>query len=365
MSKAQPLSRARIALLYSPGHLQVDYAAGLLRGIERALLELGGRVSTLNLALLREHIRSDGGDYADDSPFVNGILDFLETERGADGFDLCFALIHDSYLTTRIQETLRRCCRRIINYPLNLLDQPHRFDRTIAFCDQTFCAEEEALAPLRARHGDVKLCYVPMAADPFVHRSIGSPSNPRLLFVGSLYSNRRWLLERCAQAIPTSVYGHNFTVPATVRDLARGWARGQVTHPFTGMRMVVRAAMRDRSIVSDEEFVRLAARHGVSVGFSSVHQETTGRLQHKVRLRDYEAAMCGLCHIAKRIPELERGFSAGKEILFYDHEDEIPEVLAAIRAGRMDWRMIGAAARRRSVADHTWTVRLRSAFAEG
>ena len=83
----------------------------------------------------------------------------------------------------------------------------------------------------------------------------------------------------------------------------------------------------------------------------------------KVRLRDYEAPMCGLCHLAARLPELERGFEDRKEMLFYDDADEIPELLARIRRNEISWREIGRRARMRAEAEHTWTRRLATAFA--
>ena len=352
----RPLDRARVALIYGPGNLAVDYAAALPRGLERALLDLGASVSTLNLALFKRHVREP---YPSDSPLVRGIVDF---SREGDRFDLCLGLFHDAYLTDELAETLRSRCARTINYPLNLLDQPHRFERALQICDQTFCAEEAALDSLRAK-APGRVRYVPMAADPWIFRRLGAPAEPRLLFVGSLYAERQWLLDRCAAVIPTSAFGPGHDVPGVARGLARELVRRRrVPRPLQAARMLARAAFRDRRVVSDEEFVRLAAEHGVSVGFSEVRQERTGALFHKVRLREYEAAMSGLCHLARRLPELERGFDGGREMVLYDDPAGIPELLSRIRAGDLDFRSIGEAARRRAERDHTWTERLRAAF---
>ena len=91
-------------------------------------------------------------------------------------------------------------------------------------------------------------------------------------------------------------------------------------------------------------------------------QERTGRKLHKVRLREYEAAMCGLCHVAYDLPEVRRGFEADREMLFYQSEDELTAQLRRIREGAIDFRAVGRAARARAERDHTWTVRLRQAL---
>ena len=356
------LGGKRIALLYGPGQLSADYANGLLRGIERGLLELGAEVATLNLSFFKRVIHGGDAPYADDSPFVTGIVRFLDETWPDQKFDYCFGMFHDVFLRPPVREALRRRCLRLLNYPLNLLDQPHRFEESIAFFDSTLCSEEEAFQELSARFPG-KLQYVPMASDPYIFRPLATPPRPGLLFVGSLYAERQWFLDECAQRIPVSAYGVNHTVPAVVRGIGRELLRnGKWTSPVQAARMVRRAAMRDRRLVSDEEFVRLASEHGVSIGFSEVRQEHTNKLCHKVRLREYEATMMGMCHLARRLPELERGFDEGKEILLYDSFDEALELLTKINSGEIDWRSIGEGARRRAERDHTWTHRLASVF---
>jgi glycosyltransferase involved in cell wall biosynthesis len=354
----------RVALLYSPGSLAIDCASGLLRGIERGLFELGAQVFTLNLALYKRHIRGGDIPYPPDSPVVTSIVDFLNEHGTAQKLDLCFGLFHDVYLSDAVMEALRRRCNKVINYPLNLLDQPHRFARALQFCDETFCSEEEALAPARKAAGsDAKVRYVPMAADPFLFRRLGDAPTPKLLFVGSFYADREWLLDQCAQELPVSAYGYGHDVKGVVKTLGRELVRRhRFTPPLQAARMVARAALRDGRHVADEEFVRLAAEHGVSVGFADVVQERTGKPMRKVRLREYEATMTGLCHLACRLPETQRAFVEGEEILFYDEPAQISGLLARIRRGEVDYKKIGRAARARAERDHTWTVRLRAAL---
>lgn len=356
------LRNARVALIYGPGHLGVDYASSLFRGIERALLELGADVRSFNFALVKHLVQS--GEYENDSPLVIRLVEFLDEEAGPVPFDFCLGLFHDSYLTPRLQEKLRERCKVVINYPLNLSDQMERFRAANGFCDQVFCSEEAVVPTLVEQLGATRVTYVPMAADPFIHRNVGTPIEPSVLFVGSIYADRLWLLEAISKRIPVSIYGPNYGVERVLKEYVSVAPVGAFPKPnlFGFVRATYRALLRDRRLVSDEEFVRLAARHGISVGLSSVREEKSGALVKKVRLREYEATMCGLCHIAQRLPELERSFDDRSEILLYDTEEEIFAIVDEVRAGSLDWRRIGTNARRRALAEHTWTRRLEKAF---
>jgi hypothetical protein len=366
---ARPLLGKRVAFFYGPGSLNVDYAAGLVRGIERALLELGASVETLSSAFFKEELQGFYAArpkvgverFADDSPFVTQLCAWLEE---GPAFDLTVGYFYDTYLTDRVQQTLRRRGGRLINYPLNLLDQELHFERCLGFFDETWCAEEGALEVLRARHPG-RIRYVPLASDPHVFRALSPPRQPGLLFVGSAYGERLELLARCGDVLPLQVAGGGFGLGGALRTLARRLVRDrQPLGPLASARVVL-DSLQERKPVGDEAFVRLAARNGVSVGFSDVRKERTGTIVHKVRLREYDCTMAGLCHIARRLPELERHFAPGREILLYESTDELLSQLRGIAAGATNFRAIGQAARRRAAADHTWTRRLQPCFGEG
>src|SRR5206468_4209597 len=159
--------------------------------------------------------------YADDSPLVRNLVDFL-AEGGP--FDLTFGLFYDFYLAAPVEEALRRRGGLLINWPLNLLDREGWFSRALELFDETWCAEEEALKALTSRHG-AKIRYVPLASDPFIFRPAGSPEMPRLLFVGSGYGERQELLAHCAKEIETTVAGAGFGVRGAVRAVGRALIR--------------------------------------------------------------------------------------------------------------------------------------------
>ena len=350
----RPLAAKKVAFVFGPGNISVDYAAALVRGPERALLELGGDVRTFNYAPYRDEVLGQPArrPWSDDLSVMRGVVSFFEEEGP---FDLTLAYFPDVMLPSSVAEALKKRGGHLVNYPLNLLDQREHFTRALQLFDETFCAEEGALQGLRNAR------YVPMASDPWIFRPAGQAREPRVLFVGSEYGERGEWLARCAEVLPTTVSGSRFDLRSTVRSLGRAVVRER-RFPSAAVRRLADAVLRDRSPVGDEGYVRLAAQHGVSVGFSDVKEEATGRTVHKVRLREYDAAMTGLCHLARRLPELERHFEPGQEMLLYDDPSELPGMLEQIKRGLIDFRAVGQAARKRAARDHTWTVRLRKAF---
>ncbi|MFN9811664.1 MAG: glycosyltransferase [Deltaproteobacteria bacterium] len=362
------LDGAHVALVFSPGNVSIDYAASLVRGPERALLELGARVDTFTTAhYARDLTHFYAGkpklgvdQLSDDSSLLRGIYALLD-DAPPGGFDLLVGYLYDVMLTPRMCERLRASARRLVNFPWNLLDQEDHFRAALDVFDETWCAEEGALESLQSRHG-AKIRYVPMASDPFLFKRLGVPREPRVLFTGSAYGRRGELLSRFAREIDLTVTGRGHDLSSTVRAIARETVRDRrVVSPREAIARL-RASVEERAPIGDEAYVALAAEHGISVGFNDVRQESTGKTVYKVRLREYDAAMTGLCHVARRLPELERGFEPGREMLLYDDESEVPEILRRIRRGAVDWRDVGARARARAERDHTWTRRLEDAL---
>jgi hypothetical protein len=367
----RPLDRARVALIFSPGNLGVDYSAALVRGPERALLELGALVDTMTTAHHREDIEAFyarkpvlGRDvFEKGSSLHDGLLSFL-AEAPPGGYDLLVGYFYDVMLAPDVREALRRSARRLINYPLNLLDQTEHFRQALDFFDETWCAEEGVLDELRAMPGlSQKIRYVPMASDPFLFRPLAVPSEPRILFAGSSYGRRGELLARFGHELPLTVTGSGQGVRGTLRAIGRELIK---EHRWVSPREATERLSRSARAgfpIGDEAYARLAATHGLSVGFNDVRRESTGEVVYKVRLREYDAAMTGLCHLAQRLPELERSFEDGREMLLYADAEEAVGLLRRISAGAIDWRSVGRAARARAARDHTWTRRLYDVFA--
>jgi spore maturation protein CgeB len=87
----------------------------------------------------------------------------------------------------------------------------------------------------------------------------------------------------------------------------------------------------------------------------NVNRDSMVRFGHSPATRVFEAAGAGACLISDRWKGLDDFFAPGEEVLVADGGEEVAEVLAALTPERA--RRIGAAARRRALAEHTYVHR--------
>ncbi len=87
----------------------------------------------------------------------------------------------------------------------------------------------------------------------------------------------------------------------------------------------------------------------------NVSRESMARTGYSPATRVFEAAAAGACLITDSWPGVEAFFKPGQEILVASSGHEVAEILAALDSERA--ARIGAAARRRVLASHTYTKR--------
>jgi spore maturation protein CgeB len=117
--------------------------------------------------------------------------------------------------------------------------------------------------------------------------------------------------------------------------------------------------------LSDDAMIRLYSESRVSLGFSSCGEtHRTKRRILQVRLRDFEAPMCGAFYLVEYMRELADFFEEDKEMVFYRDRRELVDKARFYLANDAARERIAQAGRRRALAEHTWQHRFRAAFRE-
>jgi spore maturation protein CgeB len=101
--------------------------------------------------------------------------------------------------------------------------------------------------------------------------------------------------------------------------------------------------------------VRLVSRARLVLGMGGVGH--TDKVKH-LKGRDFEVPMCGAAYLTSFNPELTDFFEVGSEILCYGSPQDCADVARWGLARPSRLVEIGAAARRRCIAEHTWDRRL-------
>lgn len=117
--------------------------------------------------------------------------------------------------------------------------------------------------------------------------------------------------------------------------------------------------------VSLAETNKIYAEHDLSLSIATARN--TGNLKNPVmivHLRNFEIPMSGGVQFCKYFPELAECFEDGKEIIFYQTDEEmIEKARYYLNPAREDERMvIRQAARKRAENEHTWFRRFSKAF---
>lgn len=213
-------------------------------------------------------------------------------------------------------------------------DFPRRSQHFAHFFDSFYTNAVESLASYQAIGVDAKL--LPFAADPTFHRPLASSKKYDIIVVGGKRADRVPLVEALQNArLRVKCYG-------------RGW-RGPWLTRF-GLSSEVHGADHVAALNSGTVYLSFAA---TNAGFTNV----------KVGI--FEAAACGACILVQDFPEIQRYFEPDQEIVTYTSEANAVEKARVLCAHPQKASQIGARARQRILAEHTWEHRWHTVLSGG
>lgn len=227
----------------------------------------------------------------------------------------------------------------------------------------------------------------PYAANPHLYKpTFGKEYNFSVCFIGTLYGSRRHKLEAIsASGASVRVYGKSETPPTPLRGSLNNLSEKLETaiklSTFPIGRVALFAALK-RSFIrekfcsstkiqfSDEEitFEKMASlysRNKISINICELwNTYLLKNPVYKLHLRTFEIPMSGGVQLAPRVKELESYFEDKDEILLYDNEEEMIDLIRYYSDDRrLDKReKIRHNARRRCAAEHTWVQRINRVY---
>jgi len=201
---------------------------------------------------------------------------------------------------------------------------------------------------------------LPFAADPTFHRPLNTVKKYDVVIVGGMRADRARLVARLREE------------SLNVGCFGQGWASERGGIKRKGPRLL--ASRFDRSFKRINALLMYFGLSKISVGPSSeVHGDAhvhainsgttyisfakTGAGFTNVKVGLFEAAACGACILVDDFEEIARYFEPDKEILTFISEDDAVERAKKWSRDSKGARKIGAAARRRVIAEHTWEHR--------
>jgi spore maturation protein CgeB len=274
--------------------------------------------------------------------------------------DLFFSYFYAAHCRPEVIREIRALGVATMNWYCNASYQFHLVRDLAPAHDWCLVPERDRLDDYRA--AGARPIYVQEAANPTVYHPVDAPRRYDLTFCGSCYGDRPDLATAVADAdLDLRIFGPGWEAWAarTRVDEARLASRAKRLFRAPPRRPAVGPAL------SDDEMIRLYSESQVSLGFSScgeTHRTKQRILQ--VRLRDFEAPMCGAFYLVEYMRELADFFEEDKEMVFYRDRRELVDKARFYLANDDARTRIAQAGRRRALAEHTWQHRFRAAFRE-
>lgn len=246
------------------------------------------------------------------------------------------------------------------------------------FCDSTYAFDlVEALArvtalnwfPERAAAPSYHALGRPVLCRPYAVHPAALPAatcetaDHALGFVGAPTGNR--VLRLAALLLlgcPVTVRGEGWRrvrAPAPPRRAPRGDRR---LRGGLGERVLVRAltpvVRRGGHPLTDDELVAFLARCRVVLGLNE-GRDRQGVYRSYMKLRDVEFPGYGCCYLTQHNEDVEHAFEIGSEVLTFRGAAEAASLVRRSVRHPAEAQAIGQAGRRRVLAEHSWSARLR------
>jgi spore maturation protein CgeB len=297
--------------------------------------------------------------------------------------DLFYGYLYSSVVYPSTVDRIKESGVPTVNFSCNNV---HQFDlvRDIApHFDLNIVPERAALpafAEVKARTKRIQL-----AANPRVYHPLPELRRYDVAFVGQRYADRAVFLD------------HLYTNGIAVRAWGAGWqARKKLDittakaalaliedERFDGITRILRrrAAVATAPAINGQDtidtqayggprllhrdLVRMFSQSKVSLGFATAGDSHTSanRLTH-LRLRDFEAPMCGALYMTEHQDELAEYFEVGSEVLAYENKEDLLEKVRYYLRRPEQAERIRHAGLGRAQRDHTWERRFDELFTE-
>ena len=229
----------------------------------------------------------------------------------------------------------------------------------------------------------------PYAANPYSYTYSEVPLNRNTCFLGTPHGSRSLMINTLTQAgVDVDLYyggkkgkqeqriqvKYNIAHPSYYRiklhNMTYAEGRkiilGAIKNKLVGSRIIdYNAYLHRYDSVPFSELPIIYSGHAVCLASTSTnHTDSLKNPLKIVNLRSFEIPMSGGLALCKYNPELAEYFEDGKEILFYQTNDELIEKARRYSKGmdEVELRRMKMAARKRAEAEHTWWCRFKKAL---
>ncbi len=327
--------------------------------------------------------------------YSQALIDAFRAEHAKNGYDLFFAVAQDALLTADAVQDIRRMGVPTLHLSCDDLSHPFRVTKLASAFDIHWSTVRESKARIESYGG--KVVVLPWGTNPHVFRPEKVQEDSVISFMGTPYGARaRHLANLAAAGLPVRIYGQAPSqmygdIAAVNHPLARifatfgeSWKRTVKGLSFPEGRQIIYAALvrsvqetvgnpPEKTLGPEAYELRESptfenmgqAFSATALSLGSLELASTHVLKNPllfIRLREFEAPMCGAVHVANRLPELAEYFEEDREMIYFASQEELADKVRFWLSPKRDTAraQIRLAARQRGEGEHTWLHRFRT-----
>jgi spore maturation protein CgeB len=285
------------------------------------------------------------------------LIQQIQAAHGRAPLQIFLSYFYSAHCTHATIEAIRRMGIKTVNWYCNASYQMDLVAGIAPAYDRCLVPEKERLEDYR-RIGARPL-YCQEAANPAFYRDLGLPRDLGVVFVGQNYATRAAFCRAVFKAgLPIDVWGNSWggtngdwSIPTLLRAAKVEWKA------WKGAPRLTRASCH--GFCTDQEMVAIYNRAKIALGFGAVASADFQKHPiYQVRLRDFEAPMCGAFYLTEHQPELAEFFEIGREIETFHTEAELVDKARYYLQHEDAREKIRQAGHERARRDHTWQKRL-------
>lgn len=286
------------------------------------------------------------------------LLKQIKSANTHEKIDVFFSYFYSALCRREIIDEIKKMGILTINWYCNAAHQFHLIEDLAPAYD--YC-----LVPEKFRLEDYKRIganpiYFQEAANPQIYKPLNLNKSLDVTFVGSKYGDRvEFINHLTSNSIHVNVFGSGWKYRPIKDTIKKIFKPQQVVFPKKSKYLVT------GNIVSDKDYVELYSKSKINIGFSSCGDtHKSGERILQIRLRDFEAPMCGAFYITEYQPDIEEFFNVGKEIVCYYTKEDLVEKVKYYLNHDSEREKIAKAGYLRCLREHTWQQRFSKLFDE-
>jgi len=335
-----------------------------------ALKDLGHEVLLFQHPLLDTFYRHSNTDQpanrawidAHRPQFEEALLSQITTNHRQKPIDIFLSYFYSAHARPETIRRIRDLGIRTINWYWNASYQFHLVKEIAPAFDLSLVPEKDRLADYR--QAGARPVYCQEAANPRFYQDLDLPRDRGVVFIGQRYATREELCHAVHKAgLPMDVWGSGWTLtgpgPAwrrAAREVTRAIGR------WTGQPVL--PAARCHPFANDAAMLNIYNRAKIALGFGVVSApDFRERPRYQIRLRDFEAPMCGAFYLMEHQDEIREFFRIGEEIETFRNADELVDKTRYYLSHEEARERIRRAGHARAQKDHTWQKRLTDVLA--